>query len=851
MSVTIRPRRVRRDGSTGQVLIMFALFLLMLLGISALAIDYASWLVVDRNLQNTADHAALAGASEFEDRTGGTNCAGTKCYNARAQAWTSLNDELALGLTATEIGTLAATDTGSSGVSSIVRGGSPYSLKHNIWVTTPPPFSASYTGAGGRYAGNQGVVFVRVDKAVPSFLGGVIGIRPGPRTGWATAGALPSGLALQTFCRNNIAPQGGVCENSAGLTIDGQGGIRLLSGDIGTNESLKVTANTGQGVVLDDGNTFVVNGTCQSSTWNCPNGPPSTGGISDSTGAGKNAFYMAPLPVPQYESPLDYAALSICSDTATWNDTTSPNYHVPCVPYRNQSSPDPAPSAGLWVGDWTCDNGVTDCGTPTVSGSTVTCGGGNFDEFYRPNTDDSNPNGAGRWHGAGSPVFYDSNNGGGNRYLNINETTMDASGSLPTPPPPSNSATVTTPIANWVYSPNNTANTYRVGLDSIDGVHAGGNLIVRYVLFRTTGASGAIDTAAGTPVPVTVRLVERTSNNTYVSRGADSHSATETATVYQFAVPVSSMTGATWYNNLYLEFSVTTAVAARGAGISWAEVEEQNLQPRQAPRIPPGYWHSITVPAGKCALLDPSHATGVQLYQLPGVFRFGGGGTGASAPRVVIGAGGFLIGDGVSLVFDPRVGSNGFPDNGIDIGTNAAMLINVGATPDPPLTALPYAGSNAAWQVDPSDTTNPRNGENTWPVCTRGGNECVPRSCYLNTDPDPTGICAGQTVTRISGGRGIAFYLTPNSWNPATVNIQRRFYMGGNGATDAPGIQFKGVLYAPYDDVKITGRNGFNTVGQVLAWTAKFNGGSAYIYLEYPYTDAPSPPYLLEPTIAH
>ena len=28
--------------------------------------------------------------------------------------------------------------------------------------------------------------------------------------------------------------------------------------------------------------------------------------------------------------------------------------------------------------------------------------------------------------------------------------------------------------------------------------------------------------------------------------------------------------------------------------------------------------------------------------------------------------------------------------------------------------------------------------------------------------------------------------------------------MGGTGSTDAPGIRFKGVLYAPYDDVKIS-----------------------------------------------
>jgi len=58
-------------------------------------------------------------------------------------------------------------------------------------------------------------------------------------------------------------------------------------------------------------------------------------------------------------------------------------------------------------------------------------------------------------------------------------------------------------------------------------------------------------------------------------------------------------------------------------------------------------------------------------------------------------------------------------------------------------------------------------------------------------------------------------------------------------------------LYAPYDDVTISGGNGFDTVGQVLAWTAKFNGGSASIVLDYPYAYVPASPYLLEPTVAH
>src|SRR6266496_2904553 len=132
----------RHTSPRGQVLVLFVLFLLSLLGVSALAVDYASWLLVDRNLQNVADHAALAGASAFDDRTSQGSCSGglgqARCINARAQAWTSLN---------------------------------------------------------------FGVVWVRVDRDVRSFVGGALGIQPDHRTGWATAGALPTEFALEVFCR--------------------------------------------------------------------------------------------------------------------------------------------------------------------------------------------------------------------------------------------------------------------------------------------------------------------------------------------------------------------------------------------------------------------------------------------------------------------------------------------------------------------------------------------------------------------------------------------------------------------------------------------------------------------------
>jgi Putative Flp pilus-assembly TadE/G-like len=279
---------LKHPSSQGQVLVLFVLFLLVLLAVSALGIDYANWLLNDRSLQNVSDHAALAGASEFDLRLNGS-CGGapTKCVSARAQAWKSLANDLNLKDSANAdlgdpaIQALAANNSPASGQASGTYGGQAIVFNETIWVSTPPPNYAAYTAAGGRYTLNYGVVFVRVDRPVTAFLSGAIGIRPSIRTGWATAGALPTDYALEVFCRNQIAPQSGVCDNSAGLTVDGQGGIHLVRGDIGSNESLTVSSQTGSGVIVEAGNMFLVNRTCASSTWNCPRIPATTGGISD------------------------------------------------------------------------------------------------------------------------------------------------------------------------------------------------------------------------------------------------------------------------------------------------------------------------------------------------------------------------------------------------------------------------------------------------------------------------------------------------------------------------------------------------------------------------------------------
>src|SRR5215213_6107507 len=141
----------------GQALVMFCLFLLVLLGVSALAVDYANWLLIDRHLQNVSDHSSLAGASVFRETIGGTSCKqdanNVVCQQAaRIQAWTSLNDELNLGISSTDMGNLVIRDSPPAG--DVVGG-------RTFWVSVPPPRTINghteYRAVGGRLAGQEGI----------------------------------------------------------------------------------------------------------------------------------------------------------------------------------------------------------------------------------------------------------------------------------------------------------------------------------------------------------------------------------------------------------------------------------------------------------------------------------------------------------------------------------------------------------------------------------------------------------------------------------------------------------------------------------------------------------------------
>ena len=108
---------------------------------------------------------------------------------------------------------------------------------HRIWVVDATTSNASYQQIPDRHRRSaRRQLRHRLRPRRPTraaFLGG-LRHPAAPRSGWSTAGALPTDFALQLFCRNRVEPaeRHSAC-NSAGLTIDGQGGIRLVRGDVG------------------------------------------------------------------------------------------------------------------------------------------------------------------------------------------------------------------------------------------------------------------------------------------------------------------------------------------------------------------------------------------------------------------------------------------------------------------------------------------------------------------------------------------------------------------------------------------------------------------------------------------
>jgi hypothetical protein len=236
--------------------------------------------------------------------------------------------------------------------------------------------------------------------------------------------------------------------------------------------------------------------------------------------------------------------------------------------------------------------------------------------------------------------------------------------------------------------------------------------------------------------------------------------------------------------------------------------------------IRPGTYDDITIGSNACAWIDPAAApTGVQTGQVPGVVHIRG---------TLTLDGGFLFGDGVTIVLDDNATVNvknggGFVLNYKDPAGNVWADPKTGAMgPYRTRTTLEADGVTRTTYSFGAWTTTSTSTPGLWGAGVQG------------TAPtySDTGLIAGSI--------GMTFYLRGHATG------------GGNrfdNSTATMGYLFDGVLYGPNDDIGLGGgHNGQAAAGQIVGWTIKYAGGVA-IHQRYTGIKVLGPAYLLEPTL--
>ena len=218
--------------SRGQVLVLFALGLLVFLGFAALTVDYAYWLSEKRLLQNAADTAAQAGVSELIKRP----ITPDKQVAAARHAMSYVDDQIGMGLKAN--GQLicaadAAADPAENGFGP--EDCLNYTGPDRVIIRTPVDGSASCQGASW---GNRAVT-VRIDHRSTRFFSRIFEGGDPQIAVCATSAIQGGSLAVAVLKPNQTAP--GVFEtqpNNATITMKITGSdafIRISGGDIGVN----------------------------------------------------------------------------------------------------------------------------------------------------------------------------------------------------------------------------------------------------------------------------------------------------------------------------------------------------------------------------------------------------------------------------------------------------------------------------------------------------------------------------------------------------------------------------------------------------------------------------------------
>lgn len=297
----LRSSRSRRED--GQVLVIFAIALLVLLGSTALATDYGFWLQEKRAIQNAADAAAQSAISELSVRP----ITVAKQTAAAQHAMEYLDEQLGMGLRANGqiiCAAAAASDPAANGFGP--EDCTSYSGADRVSIRTP--VNAGMGCAGGAWGSRA--VTVRVQRMSSRFFSRIYSTSDQVVSVCATSAIYGGGLAVAV-----LKPNTGVQPNSSNLTMKLAGSntfVRIWGGDIGINATFSaagappptspndpayVKFMTAAGTGISDNRMYATIEAPSPMSWDVTARQVRTEGLTTSTA---DDLYHAPLHLPAY-----------------------------------------------------------------------------------------------------------------------------------------------------------------------------------------------------------------------------------------------------------------------------------------------------------------------------------------------------------------------------------------------------------------------------------------------------------------------------------------------------------------------------------------------------------------------
>jgi len=381
----------------GQIVPIFGIMLVFVIGSVALAVDFGLLSNQHRNLQVFADQAALAGVQQLNPDTV-TSQATSSQTAARRTALIYLRENLAGGNGATQLpiaslsaGTYAACWGSSATVFTVdirqCQMPAPFSA-YTVTICTPGETAASGPGCTLQTGQRFDTLSVRITETVSTGMLRAVGITTQNATGYAeaqfsAANALSSGNGSQgayepfSLYSNGCVTSGNQLQIIQGDVYLNQCSLQPQSGGLAgfCIESSPTTA--GNLVIGPDGTIPVPAPVDNQSLATCQN--TGHGGISV---MGDTTHLLAPLPPPQFTPPPGYVDFNpngtysaaqpnnrcvnntVAADGSVPNNCFNPGYYTTLSGISNNLNP------GIYyvVGDPTCN----------ASSNTTTCDGVNF-----------------------------------------------------------------------------------------------------------------------------------------------------------------------------------------------------------------------------------------------------------------------------------------------------------------------------------------------------------------------------------------------------------------------------------------------------------------------------------------